>query len=159
MARKRKKKELTIWLTEDELRLVKRFAYFHGCTKHTYIMCIIENEYYECEKIGFCNYVNTKSYNKNVKRDKSLTLLLSEYEMDLIHVLNRFDLSVIEVLSDYLYNKEDIVPQKPQKRCKTRNKRLHIWLTEKEWDLIHEVTKKQGLTITDFILKMAKENA
>ena len=159
MTNKRKKKELTIWLSEDELRLVKRFSYFHGCSKHTYIMCIIENEYYECEKIGFCNYVNTKSYNKNVKRDKSLTLLLSEYEIDLIHVLNRFDLSVIEVLSDYLYNKEDIVPQKPQKRCKTRNKRLHIWLTEKEWDLIHEVTKKQGLTITDFILKMAKENA
>ena len=156
MARKRKKKELTIWLTEDELRLVKRFAYFHGCTKHTYIMCIIENEYYECEKIGFCNYVNTKSYNKNVKRDKSLTLLLSECEMDLIHVLNMFDLSVIEVLSDYLYNKEDIVPQK---RYKTRNKRLAIWLTEKEWDLIHEVAKKQGLTITDFILKMTKENA
>ena len=156
MANKRKKKELTIWLTEDELRLVKRFSYFHGCTKHTYIMGIIENEYYECEEIGFCNYVNTKSYNKNVKRDKSLTLLLSEYEMDLIHVLNRFDLSVIEVLSDYLYNKENIVPQK---RCKTRNKCLGIWLTEKEWELIHEVAKKQDLTITDFILKMAKENA
>ena len=158
MTNKRKKKELTIWLTEDELRLVKRFAYFHGCTKHTYIMCIIENEYYECEEIGFCNYVNTKSYNKNVKRDKSLTLLLSEYEMDLIHALNMFDLSVIEVLSDYLYNKEDIVPQKPQKRCRTRNKELHIRLTEKEKELIQEVAKKQGLTITDFILKMAKEN-
>ena len=156
MSRNRKKKELTIWLSEDELRLVKRFSYFHGCSKHTYIMCIIEKEYYECEKIEFCNYVNTKSYNKNVKRDKSLTLLLSEYEMDLIHVLNRFDLSVIEVLSDYLYNKEDIVPQK---RCKTRNKCLGIWLTEKERDLIHEVAKKQGLTITDFILKMTKENA
>ena len=159
MARKRKKKELTIWLTEDELRLVKRFAYFHGCTKQTYIMNIIENEYYECEKIDFRNYVNTKSYNKNVKRDKSLTLLLSEYEIDLIHVLNKFGLSVIEVLSDYLYNEEDIVPQKPQKRNKTRNKRLAIWLTEKEWDLIHEVAKKQDLTITDFILKIAKENA
>ena len=158
MTNKRKKKELTIWLTEDELRLVKRFAYFHGCTKHTYIMCIIENEYYECEEIGFCNYVNTKSYNKNVKRDKSLTLLLSEREMELIHVLNIFDLSVIEVLSDYLYNKEDIVPQKPQKRCRTRNKELHIRLTEKEKELIQEVAKKQGLTITDFILKMAKEN-
>ena len=154
MTNKRKKKELTIWLTEDELRLVKRFAYFHGCSKHTYIMGIIENEYYECEKIGFCNYVNTKSYNKSVKRDKSLTLFLSEYEMDLIHVLNRFGLSVIEVLSDYLYNKEDIVSQK---RCRTRNKDLHIRLTEKERDLIHEVAKKQGLTITDFILKMAKE--
>ena len=159
MTNKRKKKELTIWLTEDELRLVKRFAYFHGCSKHTYIMCIIENEYYECEEIGFCNYVNTKSYNKNVKRDKSLTLLLSEYEMDLIHVLNRFDLSVIEVLSDYLYNKEDIVPQKPQKRCRTRNKDLHIRITEKEKELIQEAAKKQGLTVTDFILKMAKENA
>ena len=158
MTNKRKKKELTIWLTEDELRLVKRFAYFHGCTKHTYIMNIIENEYNECEEIGFCNYVNTKSYNKNVKRDKSLTLLLNEYEMDLIHVLNMFDLSVIEVLSDYLYNKEDIVPQKPQKRCRTRNKELHIRLTEKEKELIQEVAKKQGLTITDFILKMAKEN-
>ena len=156
MTNKRKKKELTIWLTEDELRLVKRFAYFHGCTKHTYIMGIIENEYYECEKIGFCNYVNTKSYNKSVKRDKSLTLLLSEYELDLIQVLNSFGLSIIEVLSDYLYNKEDIVPQK---RYKTRNKCLGIWLTEKERDLIHEVAKKQGLTITDFILKIVKENA
>ena len=158
MSNERKKKKLTIWLTEDELRLVKRFAYFHGCTKHTYIMCIIENEYYECEEIGFCNYVNTKSYNKSVKRDKSLTLFLSEYEMDLIHVLNRFGLSVIEVLSDYLYNKEDIVSQKPQKSCRTRNKELHIRLTEKEKELIQEVAKKQGLTITDFILKMAKEN-
>ena len=159
MTNKRKKKELTIWLTEDELRLVKRFAYFHGCTKHTYIMCIIENEYYECEEIGLCNYVNTKSYNKNVKRDKSLTLLLSEYEMDIIHVLNIFDLSVIEVLSDYLYNKEDIVPQKPQKKYKTRNKCLGIRLTEKEKELIQEVAKKQNLTITDFILNMTKENA
>ena len=158
MTNKRKKKELTIWLTEDELRLIKRFAYFNGCTKHTYIMGIIEKEYYECEKTGFCNYVNTKSYNKDVKRDKSLTLLLSEREMELIHVLNIFDLSVIEVLSDYLYNKEDIVPQKPQKRCRTRNKELHIRLTEKEKELIQEVAKKQGLTITDFILKMAKEN-
>ena len=155
MARKRKKKELTIWLTEDELRLVKRFAYFHGCSKHTYIMGIIEKEYYECEKIDFCNYVNTKSYNKSVKRDKNLTLLLSEYEIDLISVLNRFGLSVIEVLSDYLYNEEDIVPQK---KYKTRNKSLAIWLTEKEWDLIHEVAKKQGLTITDFILKITNEN-
>ena len=159
MTRNRKKKELTIWLTEDELRLIKRFTYFHGCTKHAYIMGIIEKEYYECEKIDFCNYVNTKHYNKSVKRDKSLTLLLSEYELALIQVLNRFGLSVIEVLSDYLYNKEDIVTQKPEKRCRTRNKDLHIRLTEKEKELIHEVAKKQGLTVTDFILKMAKENA
>ena len=154
MAMKRKKKKLTIWLSKDELRLIKRFAYFHGCSEHTYIMCIIENKYYECEKIGFCNYINTTTYNKSVKRDKSLTLLLGEYEIDLIHVLNSFGLSVIEVLSDYLYNKEDIVSQK---RCKTRNKLLGIWLTGKEWELIHKVAKKQDLTITDFILKMAKE--
>ena len=109
------------------------------------------------KKTGFYNYVNTKHYNKNVKRDKSLTLLVSEYELDLIQVLNRFGLSVIEVLSDYLYNKEDIVPQK-RTRTRTRNKRLAIWLTEKEWDLIHEVAKKQGLTITDFILKITNEN-
>ena len=156
MVRKIKKKKITICLSENELRLIKRFAYFRCCSKHTYIMSIIEKEYYECEKIGFCNYVNTKSYNKSVKRDKSLTLLLGEYEMELIQVLNRFGLSVIEVLSDYLYNKEDIVPQK---RCKNRNKCLGIRLTEKEWELIHEVAKKKGLTITDFILKMAKENA
>ena len=42
---------------------------------------------------------------------------------------------------------------------RTRNKRLYVWLTEKEKDLIHEVATKQGLTVTDFILKMAKENA
>ena len=154
MAMKRKKKKLTIWLSKDELRLIKRFAYFHGCSEHTYIMCIIENKYYECEKIGFCNYINTTTYNKSVKRDKSLTLLLGEYEIDLIHVLNIFDLSVIEVLSDYLYNKEDVVPQK---RYKTRNKCLAIRLTEKEKELIQEVAKKQGLTVTDFILKMTKE--
>ena len=40
---------------------------------------------------------------------------------------------------------------------RTRNKRLYLWLTEKEKELIHEVAKKQGLTVTDFILKMAKE--
>ena len=40
---------------------------------------------------------------------------------------------------------------------RTRNKRLYLWLTEKEKELIYEVAKKQGLTITDFILKMAKE--
>ena len=154
MTRNRKKKEVTIWLTEDELRLVKRFAYFHGCSKHTYIMGIIENKYYECEKIGFCDYINITNYNKSVKRDKSLTLLLSEYEMELIRVLNRFGLSVIEVLSDYLYNEEDIVTQK---RYRTRNKCLAIRVTEKEKELIHEVAKKQGLTVTDFILKMTKE--
>ena len=41
---------------------------------------------------------------------------------------------------------------------RTRNKRLYVWLTEKEKELIHEVAKKKGLTITDFILKMTKEN-
>ena len=40
---------------------------------------------------------------------------------------------------------------------RTRNKRLYVWLTEKEKELIQEVAKKQGLTVTDFILKMAKE--
>ena len=42
---------------------------------------------------------------------------------------------------------------------RTRNKRLYLWLTEKEKELIHETAKKQSLTITDFILKMTKENA
>ena len=40
---------------------------------------------------------------------------------------------------------------------RTRNKRLNVLFTEKEKELIHEVAKKQGLTVTDFILKMAKE--
>ena len=34
---------------------------------------------------------------------------------------------------------------------RTRNKRLYVWLTEKEKELIHEVAKKQGLNIIDFI--------
>ena len=142
MAWKIKKKKLTIWLTENELRLIKRFAYFHGYSKHTYIMSIIENKYYECEKIDFYNCVNTISYNKSIKRDKSLTLHLNEYEMYLIHVINKLGLSVIEVLLDYLYKEEYIIAQE-------RYKRLNVLFTEKEKDLIHEVTEKQGLTITD----------
>ena len=146
MARKIKKKKLTIRLSENELRLVKRFSYFHDCSKHTYIMRIIENKYYECEKIDFWNCVNTISYNKSIKRDKSLTLLLSEYEMYLIHVLNRYCLSVTEVLIDYLYKEEYIISQE---RYRNRNKSLDILFTEKEKELIHEVTKKKGLTITN----------
>ena len=142
MVRKIKKKKITICLSENELRMVKRFAYFHGYSKHTYIMSIIENKYYECEKIDFCNCVNTISYNKSIKRDKSLTLHLNEYEMYLIHALNRFGLSVIEVLVDYLYKEEYITAQE-------RYKRLNVLYTEKEKELINEVTEKQGLTITD----------
>ena len=41
---------------------------------------------------------------------------------------------------------------------RTRNKRLNVLFTEKERDLIHEAAKKQGLTITDFILKITNEN-
>ena len=146
MVRKIKKKKITICLSENELRLIKRFAYFHGYSKHTYIMSIIENKYYECEKIDFYNCVNTISYNKSIKRDKSLTLHLNEYEMYLIHALNRFGLSVIEVLVDYLYKEEYIISQE---RYRNRNKRLNVLFTEKEKELIHEVTEKQDLTITD----------
>ena len=142
MVRKIKKKKITICLSENELRLIKRFAYFRCCSKHTYIMSIIENKYYECEKIDFYNCVNTISYNKSIKRDKSLTLHLNEYEMYLIHVINKLGLSVIEVLLDYLYKEEYIIAQE-------RYKRLNVLFTEKEKDLIHEVTEKQGLTITD----------
>ena len=41
---------------------------------------------------------------------------------------------------------------------RTRNKKLNVLFTEKERELIHETAKKQGLTVTDFILKLVKEN-
>ena len=39
-----------------------------------------------------------------------------------------------------------------------RNKSLNIRLTDLERTLIYEVAEKQGLTITDLILKLVKEN-
>lgn len=41
---------------------------------------------------------------------------------------------------------------------RTRNKRLNIRLTDLELTLIYEVAKRQGLSITDLILKLVKEN-
>ena len=38
-----------------------------------------------------------------------------------------------------------------------RDKAMYLRLTEEERLFLHEVAKKQGLTVTDFILKMAKE--
>ena len=39
-----------------------------------------------------------------------------------------------------------------------RNKTLNIRLTDLERTLIYEVAAKQGLSITDLILKLVKEN-
>ena len=39
-----------------------------------------------------------------------------------------------------------------------RNKILNIRLTDLERTLIYEVAEKQGLSITDLILKLVKEN-
>ena len=39
-----------------------------------------------------------------------------------------------------------------------RNKNLNIRLTDLERTLIYEVAKRQGLSITDLILKLVKEN-
>ena len=39
-----------------------------------------------------------------------------------------------------------------------RNKNLNIRLTDLERTLIYEVAEKQGLSITDLILKLVKEN-
>ena len=39
-----------------------------------------------------------------------------------------------------------------------RNKTLNIRLTDLERTLIYEVVVKQGLSITDLILKLVKEN-
>ena len=39
-----------------------------------------------------------------------------------------------------------------------RNKSLNIRLTDLESTLIYEVAKRQGLSITDLILKLVKEN-
>ena len=39
-----------------------------------------------------------------------------------------------------------------------RNKSLNIRLTDLERTLIYEVAKRQGLSITDLILKLVKEN-
>ena len=39
-----------------------------------------------------------------------------------------------------------------------RNKSLNIRLTDIELTLIYEVAKRQGLSITDLILKLVKEN-
>ena len=41
---------------------------------------------------------------------------------------------------------------------RTRNKSLNIRLTDLERALIYEVAAKQGLSITDLILKLVKEN-
>ena len=41
---------------------------------------------------------------------------------------------------------------------RTRNKNLNIRLTDLERTLIYEVAAKQGLSITDLILKLVKEN-
>ena len=42
---------------------------------------------------------------------------------------------------------------------RTRNKRLNIYLTEKERDFIHKVAEKNNMTVTDRILKLFKEIA
>ena len=39
-----------------------------------------------------------------------------------------------------------------------RNKTLNIRLTDLERTLVYEVAKRQGLSITDLILKLVKEN-
>ena len=41
---------------------------------------------------------------------------------------------------------------------RTRNKSLNIRLTDLERTLIYELAAKQGLSITDLILKLVKEN-
>ena len=41
---------------------------------------------------------------------------------------------------------------------RTRNKRLNIGLTDQELTLVYELAEKQGLSITDLILKLVKEN-
>ena len=45
-----------------------------------------------------------------------------------------------------------VSPEKKSKKKNTVDKK-----TEKEKELIQEAAKKQGLTVTDFILKMTKE--
>ena len=48
--------------------------------------------------------------------------------------------------------------QKRYRAMRKRNKSLNIRLTDLELTLVYELAAKQGLSITDLILKLVKEN-
>ena len=48
--------------------------------------------------------------------------------------------------------------QKRYRAMRKRNKSLNIRLTDLELTLVYELAKRQGLSITDLILKLVKEN-
>ena len=48
--------------------------------------------------------------------------------------------------------------QKRYRAMRKRNKSLNIRLTDLELTLVYELAEKQGLSITDLILKLVKEN-
>ena len=120
MARKKGSKKLTIFLSDEEIDILKQDAKLRRVSLHEYIIDILCYQYRDYEDLDDCNFAKTIRYEKSIKRNKKLILFLNENEIDLIDELYCINLNVTEVVLDYLYENKGFIKWN-LKYCKENN--------------------------------------
>ena len=103
MTNKKGSKKLTIFLSEEEIDILKQDAKLRRVSLHEYIIDILCYQYRDYEDLDDCNFAKTIRYEKSIKRNKKLILFLNENEIDLIDELYCINFNVTELLLYYLY--------------------------------------------------------
>ena len=109
MSNKKGSKKLTIFLSEEELDILKQDSKLRRVNIHEYIIDILSYQYRDYEYLDDCNFVKTIRYDKSIERNKKLILFLNKDEIDLINGLYCIDFNVTELLLDYLYENNDFI--------------------------------------------------
>ena len=109
MTNKKGSKKLTIFLSEEEIDILKQDAKLRRVSLHEYIIDILAYQYRDYEYLDDCNFAKTIRYDKSIERNKKLILFLNEDEIDLIDKLYCIDFNVTELLLDYLYENKGFI--------------------------------------------------
>ena len=109
MTNKKDSKKLTIFLSGEEIDILKQDAKLRCVSLHEYIIDILVYQYRDYEYLDDCNFTKTIRYDKSIERNKKLILFLNKDEIDLIDELYCIDFNITELLLYYLYENKDFI--------------------------------------------------
>ena len=109
MTNKKGSKKLTIFLSEEELNLVKQDLKLRGVNTHDYIIAILYNKYEYFKDLLECGFKRTTHYNKSIERNKKISLFINEEDINMISELEEYHFNASQVVADYLYESKEYI--------------------------------------------------
>lgn len=109
MANKKGSKKLTIFLSEEELNLVKQDLKLRDVSTHDYIIAILYNKYEYFKDSLECGFKRTTHYNKSIERNKKISLFINEEDINMISELEEYHFNASQIIADYLYESKEYI--------------------------------------------------